>query len=241
MPLLGTGLERPLAGALAAMPSQAMNRTARAAAGRRYSNRPAWPTAGHVPGEAVGARHVTVTFMGRKRGLFTGLGPDCAGAVCFDDLGVPAGCQQPGVSGRCDCLPPVRRWRNWAAARRRAAHKGAFGHVLVIGGGAGMGGAARLAGEAGVAHGCRPGEPWRPVLRMPPLSRRAARNSSVHAVADARRAWAAAAGACRCGRDRPGARAGSGWATVAAGLRAGSAATAGGGRRCPQPAGGRRD
>ncbi len=37
--------------------------------------------------------------------------------------------------------------------RARAAHKGQHGHVLVIGGGVGMGGAARLAGEAALRAG----------------------------------------------------------------------------------------
>jgi hydroxyethylthiazole kinase-like uncharacterized protein yjeF len=105
---------------------------------------------GHVPGEAVRA-NVTVTFIGRKQGLFTGLGPDYTGEVCFDDLGVPA-----VVSDRVPASAKLHAGPSLAGLggpRRRAAHKGDFGHVLVVGGGPGMAGAARLAGEAALRSG----------------------------------------------------------------------------------------
>jgi len=105
---------------------------------------------GHVPGEAVRA-NVTVTFIGRKRGLFTGLGPDYAGEVCFDDLGLPA-----DVFARVPAAVLLHAEPPLAALgkpRQRAAHKGNFGHVLVIGGGPGMAGAVRLAGEAALRTG----------------------------------------------------------------------------------------
>ena len=105
---------------------------------------------GHVPGEAVRA-NVTVTFIGRKQGLFTGLGPDYTGEVCFDDLGVPA-----VVSDRVPASAMLHAGPSLAGLggpRRRAAHKGDFGHVLVVGGGPGMAGAARLAGEAALRSG----------------------------------------------------------------------------------------
>ncbi|HAW23028.1 MAG TPA: NAD(P)H-hydrate epimerase, partial [Pseudomonas sp.] len=40
---------------------------------------------GHQLGDAVRAE-LTVTFIGLKLGLFTGQGPDCFGALVFDDL-----------------------------------------------------------------------------------------------------------------------------------------------------------
>lgn len=96
-------------------------------------------------GEAVEA-HCTVTFIGLKPGLLTGAGPQCAGTLYFDDLGVPPEIYQDmaPVAGLCRdellrrCLGP----------RPAHAHKGQFGHALVIGGDLGMGGAARMAGEA---------------------------------------------------------------------------------------------
>jgi hydroxyethylthiazole kinase-like uncharacterized protein yjeF len=88
----------------------------------------------------------TVSFVGLKIGLFLGAGPDYAGTVFFDDLGVTPP-QTPEWRARLEritesevvaALPP----------RARASNKGDFGRVLIVGGGTGMPGAVRLAGEA---------------------------------------------------------------------------------------------
>ncbi len=105
---------------------------------------------GRVMGAAVRAA-ATVSFIGLKPGLFTGAGPTHAGEVLFDDLDVPAAVY-------ADIAPFARRLtaENLAgllAPRARAAHKGDFGHVLVVGGDRGMPGAVRLAGEAALRAG----------------------------------------------------------------------------------------
>lgn len=95
--------------------------------------------------------HLTVTFVGRKTGLYLGSGPDYAGRVIFDDLGIPpdaVGDPQPALqlcasADLAAFLPP----------RPATSHKGLFGHVLVVGGNHGMGGAVRLAGEAALRSG----------------------------------------------------------------------------------------
>jgi NAD(P)H-hydrate epimerase len=100
---------------------------------------------GCAMGCAVKAQ-LTVTFIALKQGLFTGTGPRYCGQVVYDDLRVPPKVlmsQAPSVSrltfdGVVHLLAP----------RRRDAHKGDFGHVLIIGGDAGMGGAVRMAAEA---------------------------------------------------------------------------------------------
>ncbi len=105
---------------------------------------------GAVPGVAVHAVE-TVTFIGRKRGLYTGQGKAFAGTVSFAGLDVP-----DSVYTRCatDCRLVDQPVAGWLATQRpRAAHKGDFGHVLVLGGGPGMAGAARLAGEAALRTG----------------------------------------------------------------------------------------
>jgi hydroxyethylthiazole kinase-like uncharacterized protein yjeF len=94
---------------------------------------------------------LTVSFIGRKVGCYVGEGPEHVGHLVFEDLAVP--------SDLGDNLDPVARLiqeGDVAAAlprRRRSAHKGDHGHVLVIGGGQGMPGAARLAGEAALRTG----------------------------------------------------------------------------------------
>ncbi|MFP4160471.1 MAG: NAD(P)H-hydrate dehydratase, partial [Ectothiorhodospira sp.] len=104
---------------------------------------------GAVLGRAVRAR-ATVTFIGLKRGLFTGEGREYGGQVHFDDLAVPAavyGGMAP-TAHRADAggLQHLPR-------RRRGAHKGDFGHVLVVGGAPGMPGAVRMAAEAAARVG----------------------------------------------------------------------------------------
>lgn len=108
-------------------------------------------TTGAVAGEVVRADH-TITFIALKAGLFTGRGPDCVGCLAFDDLGtadwVPGSGQQP-IARRVD-------WQQVAGQlprRARSAHKGAFGHVLVIAGNRGYGGAGLLAAEAAARSG----------------------------------------------------------------------------------------
>ncbi len=105
---------------------------------------------GAVLGAAVRARQ-TISFIGLKQGLFTGQAREYCGRLTFAGLGVPAaiyGAVQPAA---CRCDYP---WAaQWLSRRARSAHKGDFGHVLVIGGAAGMAGAAQLAGEAAARAG----------------------------------------------------------------------------------------
>ncbi|MGQ7274296.1 NAD(P)H-hydrate dehydratase [Marinobacter sp. V034] len=105
---------------------------------------------GSVAGDAVRAK-VTVTFIGLKAGLLTGLGPDYVGDVLFDDLGVPD-------KAYATVEPVARRvdWSGMAAdlpVRRRGAHKGDCGHLLVVAGERGFGGAGLLAAEAAARSG----------------------------------------------------------------------------------------
>ncbi len=105
---------------------------------------------GSAPGAVVEAT-VTVTYIGYKRGLFTGLGPRCAGTVVLAGLGVPDAAFSD-VAPVAGVLPDNLAAR-LLGPRPRDAHKGDAGHVLIIGGNVGMRGAAALAGEAALRTG----------------------------------------------------------------------------------------
>jgi NAD(P)H-hydrate epimerase len=146
--LFGTGLTREVGGEHGRV-IHAMNE---AAAPRIAIDVPSGLDAasGRVLGIAVRAG-VTVTFVARKLGLYVGDGPDHAGEVRFSDLALP-----PDIAAQ---FAPAGRlfgdadWRELLPRRSRTAHKGAFGHVLVVGGNVGMGGAVRLAAEAALRSG----------------------------------------------------------------------------------------
>ena len=105
---------------------------------------------GHVPGVAVRAAE-TVSFVARKRGLYTGAAGDHAGAITLTDLGIPAAVF---AHSRADAeLAAIEIVRAWLPPRSGNVHKGTFGHVLAIGGDTGMAGAIRLCGEAALRVG----------------------------------------------------------------------------------------
>lgn len=105
---------------------------------------------GAVLGVAVQA-DVTITFIGLKQGLFTHEAVDYTGQVEFDGLLVPEAVYED---------VPVSAFRTQAedvaqalGARRRSSHKGDSGHVMVIGGDLGFGGAAIMAAQAALRSG----------------------------------------------------------------------------------------
>jgi NAD(P)H-hydrate epimerase len=106
--------------------------------------------AGTVAGDAVRA-DATVTFVGLKTGLYVGDGPEYAGTVFFDDLEL-SDAPQLGLAPRLTRI--IEAEIHSALPRRpRAANKGDFGRVLIVGSGSGYPGAARLAGEASLRVG----------------------------------------------------------------------------------------
>jgi NAD(P)H-hydrate epimerase len=105
---------------------------------------------GRVMGESIRAA-ATVSFIGLKRGSFTGQGRARCGRIHYQDLGVPE-----GLFERCAAdayLEDVECFHGLLGPRPRDAHKGRFGHVLVVGGESGFCGAARLAAEAALRCG----------------------------------------------------------------------------------------
>ena len=94
---------------------------------------------------------VTINFIGLKQGLYTSKGPVECGQIEVDALKIP--------TSLIEASDHSSELMNWDAARsllpRRSkdTHKGKNGHVLVIGGDYGMGGAVRLASEAAMRVG----------------------------------------------------------------------------------------
>lgn len=100
---------------------------------------------GYPLGTAVKAIS-TVSFIGLKQGLLTGMGPHYSGRVYYNDLAVPE-CvlaPQPESSHRLTLADELKA----LLPRSPCAHKGDFGHVLVAGGDLGMAGAPLMAAEA---------------------------------------------------------------------------------------------
>ena len=148
--LLGTGLQRPVAGEyLAAI--EAVN------AGQRPVLALDVPSGlDSLNGTALGAAvraDLTVTFVGRKTGLYLGSGPDFSGEVEFAGLDIPAGAVQQLQAAPVFSLFDMGDLAGLLPPRPADAHKGSFGHVLIVGGNRGMSGAVRLAGEAALRAG----------------------------------------------------------------------------------------
>ncbi|MGL4858683.1 MAG: bifunctional ADP-dependent NAD(P)H-hydrate dehydratase/NAD(P)H-hydrate epimerase [Enterobacteriaceae bacterium] len=100
-------------------------------------------------GEVICATH-TQTVVALKPGLLTGQARDWVGQLHYADLGLAGWLQEKQA--------PVERLDQtqlcqWLPRRRRCAHKGEFGRLLLIGGDIGYGGAIRLAGEAALRSG----------------------------------------------------------------------------------------
>ncbi|MGI1679153.1 MAG: NAD(P)H-hydrate dehydratase [Cellvibrionaceae bacterium] len=112
---------------------------------------------GAVLGDCVNA-DVTATFIGRKRGLYTGDAPAKVGEIVFDALIDEPIYQaviekvlasQTVLIEKIDFNEAVLR----LSPRQKNAHKGNYGHTLVVGGDNGMGGAVLMAAEAAARTG----------------------------------------------------------------------------------------
>ena len=144
--LLGTGLDREVGGdykpAIEAINASQLPVLAVDIPSGLHAN------TGRVLGVAVAADQ-TATFIGLKQGLFTGEAADYCGQVNYYSLDVPQSVlelEQPSALRFVAPSPLL-------PARQASAHKGDFGHVLLIGGESGYSGAIRLAAQAAARCG----------------------------------------------------------------------------------------
>jgi len=153
--MLGIGLDRPLGGRYLEV-AQEVN------AGGAPVVAVDIPTGIHADTGASMAASVrsdlTVTFVADKCGLFLGDAPDYVGRRVLEPLGRIAPDRVAEIESTFAGKPMLRVFAAetlsaMLPSRRRADHKGRFGHVLVVAGGPGMGGAARLAGEGALRAG----------------------------------------------------------------------------------------
>jgi hydroxyethylthiazole kinase-like uncharacterized protein yjeF len=103
---------------------------------------------GRVCGCALRADH-TLTFIGLKPGLLTADGPDYAGELHLDALGV----EPAALTASSGIALTQLEDRHRLPARARNSHKGLFGHIGIIGGSSGMVGACLIAGRAALRQG----------------------------------------------------------------------------------------
>jgi NAD(P)H-hydrate epimerase len=104
---------------------------------------------GRVLGCAVCA-DLTVTFIGLKLGLFTGEAADGVGELVFNDLHADSQLIG-GAAFTARRLTAANLPR--PAPRTPTSHKGRFGHVLLIGGDRGLGGAILLSAQSALRSG----------------------------------------------------------------------------------------
>ncbi|MFW0089245.1 MAG: NAD(P)H-hydrate dehydratase [Coxiella endosymbiont of Haemaphysalis japonica] len=106
---------------------------------------------GEVKAMAVKA-DLTITFIGLKQGLYTARAPAYCGEVVLASLDLPN-----LLFSRIKTHTKLLDWSQvrplLPPRRERDVHKGNHGHVLVIGGDYGMGGAVRMAAEAAARVG----------------------------------------------------------------------------------------
>ncbi len=144
--LLGTGLEGPARGAAAEL-IQEINCGFPVAEIVSVDI----PSGLHEDGPSVRASH-TVTFTALK--VEQALPPLCdrVGELHVAQIGTPASMLADENEFWLQTAEP-QGFRRLFAARKRGAHKGDFGHVLVVGGDRGKGGAAAMAGLAALRMG----------------------------------------------------------------------------------------
>jgi len=148
--LLGTGLTGPARGQVA-VAIEAINEAGRRGVPVLALDLPSGLGSddGALLGPTVKATR-TITFAGLKRSLLLHPAAAQAGPVDVVDIGVPAGEVARGIT----------TWRLEASDVRRSfpprevdAHKGRFGHLLIVAGSLGKTGAAVLAGRAALRSG----------------------------------------------------------------------------------------
>jgi NAD(P)H-hydrate epimerase len=108
------------------------------------------PADGGAPAGVAIRAVMTLTFAGLKRGLLAAPGDELAGRVSVIPIGVPEAEVSRGVT---TFLLEARDVAPRFPPRARAAHKGTYGHLLLVAGSPGKTGAAALGAAAAMRSG----------------------------------------------------------------------------------------
>ena len=108
------------------------------------------PADGGAPAGVAIRAVMTLTFAGLKRGLLAAPGDELAGRVSVIPIGVPEAEVSRGVT---TFLLEARDVAPRFPPRARAAHKGTYGHLLLVAGSLGKTGAAALGAAAAMRSG----------------------------------------------------------------------------------------
>jgi hydroxyethylthiazole kinase-like uncharacterized protein yjeF len=145
--LLGTGARGGTTGHLAAV-VESINAAARPVVALDIPS--GLSADGGVPDAPVVRADVTVTFAGLKRALVMPPGRELAGRVVVADIGIPDSEVSRGIATFVLERADVRAH---FPSRARMAHKGTYGHLLLVAGSVGKTGAAALAASGALRTG----------------------------------------------------------------------------------------
>lgn len=151
--LFGTGLTRPLAAlaplisALPRLRTLAVDIPSGLCAD---SGRPLATAAGEAP---VVRADLTVSFHAAKRGHYLARGPELCGALRIADIGLSSWSQISPPEAPAGGAGRLRLVGEPTGLGKGGGHKYSHGHALVLSGGPGQGGAARLAARAALRVG----------------------------------------------------------------------------------------
>lgn len=155
--LLGTGLHGPATG-LIAQAIEEINRFSRNATAPRpalilaVDTPSGLPSDGNTAGGPVLRAHRTITFTAPKLGQLLSTGSPAVGSLEVRSIGSPSVLIEETAQGKVRWAEP-EEFASLPLLRPADAHKGSFGHVLLIGGSLGKSGALVLAGRAALFAG----------------------------------------------------------------------------------------
>ena len=101
-----------------------------------------------IPQPVAVRADLTVTFIGEKTGQYLADGPDYCGELVLENLGVST-----AARARVPATLPVIESCRLPSPRQINTHKNCYGHILIVGGDQGMGGAVLLAARAALRSG----------------------------------------------------------------------------------------